>query len=223
MKSDGGGERVCATPKAAVRSLALPLSLFLFFACGERADTRPRDPAQADAQPVREPTPASEAEGEEQAVEGAEAPPESSDDSSSAAAVVDTVPAGTRLFAAMDWGLSRELNRSGDHLTATLTRDLVAADSLALLVEGTRLLGQVRMGSCAPETAFPPLFEIAFEAISTPEFERGMDGVLVQLRRADRELSAGEDIVVHLCTPLLFERTPTSDSATVDSARVPGA
>ncbi len=89
------------------------------------------------------------------------------------------VPAGTRVRLASETDISTDVYEVGDPVIATVVRDVVDRTGEILIPQGTYFLGRVEASAGSGGIGEPPVLEVAFETLSAWNYERPVEGVVV--------------------------------------------
>lgn len=91
------------------------------------------------------------------------------------------VRAGTRIALSSDMELSTENVIPGDAIVATVSDDVLSPEGLILIPRGSKLLGRVVHAQESTGPDVDPVLEIAFETLSTVDFERPIQASVVEV------------------------------------------
>ena len=89
------------------------------------------------------------------------------------------IPAGTRINVVGGEDISTASHGFGDPVVATVIQDVRGPDGKRLLPQGVSLLGRVRTSIGSGGLGEDPVLEIAFETLSAYNYERPVEGVVV--------------------------------------------
>ncbi len=144
------------------------------------------------------------------------------------------VPAGTRVRLSAETDISTDVYEVGDPVIATVVRDVLDRTGEILIPQGAYFLGRVEASAGSGGIGEPPVLEVAFETLSAWNYERPVEGVVVDAavtldpvaglaRRAARgrlmravpgRIMAGSIIVLRLREPVFV---PPFDPSTLQS------
>ena len=151
------------------------------------------------------------------------------------------IPPGTRVQLAAETDISTDAYDVGDPVIATVVRDVLDDEGEVLISAGTYFLGRVEASTSSGGIGEPAILEVAFETLSAWNYERPIEGIVVQVsvtldeeaeraRRTARGrdamrmvpgvIRAGTTIVVQLRDPVFV---PPLDTLAVppDSSAIP--